>query len=88
MVITYEDISELMVKVTMACSATVEPILISERSAVTTKDTITALNGMFQPGVTCLAVSDVRNEVACVWDSGTTRKWYDGEGQTYVGEES
>lgn len=52
MVIMYEDISELIVSVTMARRAVVEPMLIRERRAVTTKETITAFSGMFQPGAT------------------------------------
>lgn len=33
--------------------ATVDPILIIERRIVMTSDTITALRGMFHPGLTC-----------------------------------
>ena len=36
----------------MAFKATVDPILIRESSMVTSKDTITAFSGIFQPGVT------------------------------------
>lgn len=43
---------ELIVSVTMAKRAVAEPMLISERRLVTTKETITAFSGMFQPGVT------------------------------------
>lgn len=50
--ITYEDIREPMVSVTIARSAVVEPIFISDRRLVTAKETITALSGIFHPGVT------------------------------------
>ena len=36
----------------MAFRATVEPMLMRERRIVTTRETRTALRGMFQPGVT------------------------------------
>lgn len=41
-----------MVRETMAFRATVEPILMRERTTVTPRETRTALRGMFQPGVT------------------------------------
>jgi len=40
----------------MANRATVEPMWIRERSAVTARETMTALRGMFQPGVTYASV--------------------------------
>ncbi|GMF71686.1 unnamed protein product [Aspergillus oryzae] len=51
-VITYEDISDPIVKVTIAKRAVVEPMLINDRRTVTIRETITALSGMFHPGVT------------------------------------
>ena len=41
-----------MVSEMMAESATVDPMLMSDSSIVTTRDTRTALRGIFQPGVT------------------------------------
>ena len=41
-----------MVSEMMASSATVDPMLMSDSSIVTTRDTRTALRGIFQPGVT------------------------------------
>ena len=51
-VIIYEDTREPIVSEMMASNATVDPILISESSTVTMRDTRTALRGIFQPGVT------------------------------------
>ena len=52
MVIIYEDTREPIVREIMASNATVDPILMSDSSTVTTRDTRTALRGIFQPGVT------------------------------------
>lgn len=52
MVMIYEDIMAPIVRVTIASSAVEEPLLMSDKSTVTTSDTITAFNGMFQPGFT------------------------------------
>ena len=41
----------------MALKATVEPMLMRERRIVTTRETRTALRGMFQPGVTFATTS-------------------------------
>ena len=41
----------------MANRASVEPMLIRERRAVTTRETMTALRGMFQPGVTWIRLA-------------------------------
>jgi len=41
-----------MVRETTALRAAVEPMLMRERRMVTTRETMTALRGMFQPGVT------------------------------------
>ena len=51
-VIIYEETSDEMVRVIMALSAAVEPMLMSESNIVTTSDTMTAFKGMFHPGVT------------------------------------
>jgi hypothetical protein len=51
-VIMYEDIIAPMVRVTTARSAVVEPMLISDKRTVTASETITAFNGIFQPGFT------------------------------------
>ena len=51
-VMIYEDIIAPMVRVTMARSAVVEPMLMSDKRMVTTSETITAFNGMFQLGFT------------------------------------
>jgi hypothetical protein len=51
-VMMYEDIIAPIVRVTMASSAVVEPILMSDKRIVTTRETITAFKGMFQPGFT------------------------------------
>ena len=51
-VIIYEDTREPIVSEMMASNATVDPILISDSSTVTMRDTRTALRGIFQPGVT------------------------------------
>lgn len=51
-VMMYEDIIAPMVRVTMARSAAEEPMLMSDKSIVTTNETITAFKGMFQPGLT------------------------------------
>ena len=52
MVIKYEETREPMVSEIMASNATVDPMLMSDSNTVTTRDTRTALRGMFQPGVT------------------------------------
>ena len=52
MVIIYEDTREPIVSEIMASNATVDPMLMSESSTVTMRDTSTALSGIFQPGVT------------------------------------
>lgn len=52
MVMMYEDIIAPIVRVTIARSAVEEPILMSDKSTVTTNDTITAFNGIFHPGFT------------------------------------
>ena len=52
MVIIYEETREPMVSEMMASSATVDPMLMSDSRIVTTRDTRTALRGIFQPGVT------------------------------------
>jgi hypothetical protein len=41
-----------MVSELIALKATVDPILIKDKRAVITRETMTALRGMFQPGVT------------------------------------
>ena len=47
------DVNRLtVVRERMALRATVEPMLIIERAMVTRSETMTALRGMFQPGVT------------------------------------
>jgi hypothetical protein len=51
-VIIYDDIIALIVRVTMASSAAEEPILMSDKRIVTTNETITAFKGIFQPGLT------------------------------------
>ena len=51
-VIMYEERSDEMVKEMMAFSAAVEPMLMRESNVVTTKETMTAFKGIFQPGVT------------------------------------
>lgn len=51
-VMMYEDIIAPMVKVTMARSAVVEPMLMSDKRTVTASETITAFKGMFQLGFT------------------------------------
>lgn len=51
-VMMYEDIIAPMVRVTMARSAVVEPMLMSDNKIVTTSETITAFKGMFQLGFT------------------------------------
>lgn len=51
-VMIYEDIIAPMVRVTIARSAVVEPMLISDKRIVTTRETITAFKGMFQLGFT------------------------------------
>lgn len=51
-VMMYEDIIAPIVRVTMARSAAEEPMLMSDKSIVTTNETITAFRGMFQPGLT------------------------------------
>jgi len=51
-VMKYEDIIAPMVRVTMARSAVVEPILMRDKRIVTASDTITAFRGMFQLGFT------------------------------------
>lgn len=48
----YEDIIAPIVRVTIARSAVVDPMLINDRRTVTAKETITAFKGMFHPGFT------------------------------------
>ncbi len=46
-----------MVRETMALRATLEPRFMRAMATPKTKETTTALRGMFQPGLTCVIVS-------------------------------
>ena len=50
--IMYDAMRDEIVRDTMACRATEEPMLMSERQTVTPRETRTALRGIFQPGDT------------------------------------
>lgn len=47
-----------MVRETTALRAWVEPMLMSERQMVTTRETRTAFKGMFHPGVTLMSTPE------------------------------
>jgi hypothetical protein len=48
----YADINDVIVREMMAVRATWEPMLISESSMLTARETMTEFKGMFHPGVT------------------------------------
>nr|POE89968.1 hypothetical protein CFP56_20437 [Quercus suber] len=53
MTIIYDANRETVVRARTALRAAVDPMLMRESSAVTSRDTRTAFNGMFKPGVMC-----------------------------------
>lgn len=65
----YVDSSALVAIELMALKATVEPMLIRERSVVKRNVSKTELSGIFQPGLTCFNLDKLhvsRNNAQCV----------------------
>ena len=62
--IMYDDNIAATLRETRAFNAIVEPMLMSERSVLMIRDTITELRGMFQPGLTYSMQSD-KSQVPC-----------------------
>jgi hypothetical protein len=66
----YADNRDVMVSEMTAFSATCDPMLIIDSSTVMTRDTITELRGMFQPGVTWWLLVNIAESAPLV--SGAT----------------